>query len=82
MQHLVDTYRCEWKEVVDDPEKRRLFKQFVNTDETQPTFELIEERGQQRPADWPPGDAALVQISPPAATAEAAADGGRVRATP
>ena len=26
MQHLVDTYKCEWKEVVNDPEKRRLFR--------------------------------------------------------
>ena len=26
MQHLVDTYQCEWAEVVNDPEKRRLFR--------------------------------------------------------
>ena len=25
MQYLVDTYKCEWKEVVNDPEKRKLF---------------------------------------------------------
>ncbi len=36
MQHLVDTYQCEWTEVVNDPERRRLFQQFVNTDETEP----------------------------------------------
>jgi nitrite reductase (NADH) large subunit len=52
MQYLVDTYRCEWKEVVNDPEKRRLFRQFVNTDETEPTIEFVSERGQQRPTDW------------------------------
>lgn len=33
MQHLVDTYQCEWKVVVDDPEKRKLYRQFVNTDQ-------------------------------------------------
>ena len=53
MQFLVDTYKCEWKEVVNDPEKRRLFKQFANTDETEPSIEFVTERGQQRPADWP-----------------------------
>jgi len=53
MQFLVDTYRCEWKEVVDDPEKRKLFHQFVNTEVTEPTIELVGERGQKRPVDWP-----------------------------
>jgi len=53
MQFLVDSYRCEWAEVVNDPDKRRLFRQFVNTDETEPCIELISERGQQRPGDWP-----------------------------
>ncbi len=52
MQFLVDTYKCEWAEVVNDPVKRRLFKQFVNTDETEPTIEFVKERGQHRPADW------------------------------
>ncbi len=39
-------------EVVRDPEKRRLFKQFANSDETEPTIEFVKERDQQRPADW------------------------------
>lgn len=55
MQHLVDTYKCEWKEVVENPDKRRLFRQFVNVDETEPAIELVDERGQRRPADWPRG---------------------------
>jgi nitrite reductase (NADH) large subunit len=53
MQFLVDTYKCEWKEVVNDPERRRFFQQFANTDETEPSIEFVTERGQQRPADWP-----------------------------
>ena len=53
MQRLVDTYACEWAEVVNDPEKRRLFRQFVNTDETESVIEIISERDQVRPADWP-----------------------------
>jgi nitrite reductase (NADH) large subunit len=52
MQFLVDTYKCEWTEVVNDPEKRRLFKQFINTDETEPTIEFVQQREQHRPADW------------------------------
>jgi nitrite reductase (NADH) large subunit len=53
MQYLVDTYRCEWAEVVRDPEKRRWFRQFVNTDKTEPCIEMVHERGQSRPVDWP-----------------------------
>lgn len=52
MQRVVDTYRCEWKEVVDDPVKRAFFRQFVNVSETEPDIEFVTERGQQRPADW------------------------------
>jgi nitrite reductase (NADH) large subunit len=65
MQHLVDTYKCEWKEVVNDPTKRRAFRQFINTDENQPGIEIIDERGQRRPADWPKDNVSLVQIDLP-----------------
>lgn len=61
MQFLVDTYRCEWTEVVNDPIRRKQFAQFVNTDETESGIEIITERGQNRPADWAK-DGALVQI--------------------
>jgi nitrite reductase (NADH) large subunit len=65
MQFLVDTYKCEWKEAVNDPNLSRLFRQFVNTDETEPNIELVTERGQMRPADWttdfvPIGDIGLL----------------------
>ena len=62
MQHLVDSYKCEWNEVVRDPEKRKLFRQFVNTDQTEADIELVDERGQTRVADWPKGGVPLVQI--------------------
>ncbi len=52
MQHIVDTYHCEWAEVVNDPEKRRLYNQFVNTDETEPSIEFVKEREQQHPGPW------------------------------
>ena len=53
MQHLVDTYQCEWKTTVQDPEKVRWFRQFMNTDSTESCIEVVSERGQQRPGDWP-----------------------------
>jgi nitrite reductase (NADH) large subunit len=62
MQYLVDTYKCEWKEVVNDPERRKLFTQFKNSDETEPGIDFIDERGQKRPADWPREGTDLVQL--------------------
>jgi len=51
MQFFVDTYQCEWPRSC-AIEKRRLFKQFINTDATEPTIEFVKEREQSRPADW------------------------------
>lgn len=53
MQHLVDTYQCEWTTTIQDPGRRKWFRQFVNTDETERTIEIVSERGQHRPGDWP-----------------------------
>ena len=65
MQFLVDSYRCEWKEVVNDPERRNLFRQFVNTDDVDSGIEIVHERGQARPADWPKDGVRLDQIKLP-----------------
>jgi nitrite reductase (NADH) large subunit len=67
MQHLVDTYECEWAKVVNDPERRKAFRQFVNTDETEIGIEIVGERGQHRPADWPKDGVMLQQIEAVAA---------------
>ncbi len=53
LQRLVDTYQCEWAAVVNDPGKRRRFRQFMNTDDTESCIEVITQRGQERPGDWP-----------------------------
>ncbi|MGC1195658.1 MAG: nitrite reductase large subunit NirB [Geitlerinemataceae cyanobacterium] len=50
MQHLVDTYQCEWKTTVEDTEKLKRFRHFVNTDRPDPTLAYVDERGQKRPA--------------------------------
>jgi NAD(P)H-dependent nitrite reductase large subunit/NAD(P)H-dependent nitrite reductase small subunit len=50
MQSLVDSYECEWKAVLNDPEKRKFFRQFANTDEVESGIEFVTERGQKHPA--------------------------------
>lgn len=62
MQALVDTYQCEWAAVVKDPAKQKWFRQFVNTDDTEPGIEIITERGQPRPGDWPSEAVSLIQL--------------------
>jgi len=62
MARLVDAYQCEWAAVVRDPEKRKWFRQFANTDETQSCIEIVHERGQARPADWPSEFVSLEQF--------------------
>lgn len=50
MQYLVNTYQCEWKATIEDPEKLQRFRHFVNSDEPDPNIVQVEERGQKRPA--------------------------------
>lgn len=50
MQHVVDTYQCEWKTVVNDKQKLKRFRQFVNSDGEDENVLFVEERGQMRPA--------------------------------
>jgi len=50
MAHHVATYECEWKATVEDPERMRRFRTFVNSDRSDPEVVFVEERGQPRPA--------------------------------
>jgi len=50
MQHVVDTYEDEWKKAVTDPETRKRFRHFVNSDLRDDNLVFLEERGQVRPA--------------------------------
>ena len=50
MQHVVDTYQCEWKSAVSDPVVRQRFRSFVNSDQPDTHIVFVEERGQIRPA--------------------------------
>ncbi len=53
MDTLVGSYECEWAAVVRDPERRKTFRHFANSDAPDPTLPFVRERGQKRPADWP-----------------------------
>ena len=53
MSELVGTWYDEWEVAVKDPVKRSQFRQFQNTDERVETIELVRERNQNRPANWP-----------------------------
>lgn len=50
MQHVVDTYECEWKKAVNDSETRQRFRHFINSDQADQNVVFMEERGQIRPA--------------------------------
>jgi len=63
LQFLVRSYKCEWTEVVNDPEKRKRFRQFVNTDQNESSIEIITERDQPRPANWPSEAISLEQFN-------------------
>ena len=52
MQALVNTYKCEWKEVVDNPSLQNRFKHFVNTDEVDDQMAFVPMRDQKMPAPW------------------------------
>jgi len=50
MQKLVDTYECEWKMAINDPESLKRFRHFVNSDAPDRNVVFVAERGQIRPA--------------------------------
>lgn len=51
MQHVVDTYQCEWKTAIEDSDHLKRFRQFVNSKEEDNNVIFVEERGQIRPAN-------------------------------
>ena len=50
MASIVGTYQCEWKTTLDDPERLKRFRPFVNSDEPDTGVIFVRERGQKRPA--------------------------------
>lgn len=52
MQHHVDSYICEWKDAVEDENKRKRFTHFVNSEARDETIQFVNVRGQRVPAPW------------------------------
>ncbi len=50
MQYVVDTFQCEWKTAVNDPEILKRFQPFVNSNQPDDNIVFVQERGQIRPA--------------------------------
>ncbi len=51
MEHVVETYQCEWKTTIEDESKLKRFRHFVNSDKHDENILFVEERGQIRPAN-------------------------------
>ena len=50
MAKVVETYECEWKKTINDPERMKRFRTFVNSDKTDNNVIFVQERNQVRPA--------------------------------
>lgn len=50
MKQVIDTYQCEWKTTIEDPEKVKRFRHFINSDQQDNNVIFVQERDQIRPA--------------------------------
>jgi nitrite reductase (NADH) large subunit len=70
MNRLVDTYHCEWTEVVNDPEKQKRFRHFANSDDEDPNVQYTSQRGQKQPIKRPSSKARSPEALPSNAPSE------------
>ncbi|MDG3087499.1 nitrite reductase large subunit NirB [Vibrio hannami] len=49
MEHIVETFQCEWKTTLSEPQVIKRFRSFINTDEVDTNIEFVRERDQIRP---------------------------------
>ena len=49
MQHVVDTYQCEWRSTFENPEKRKRYSHFINTSDRDENVQMELNRGQLQP---------------------------------
>ena len=53
MVHHMNTYQCEWKAAIENPEMRKRFNHFVNApEEKDPSVQFETLRGQVKAKDW------------------------------
>jgi len=73
MQRHVDSYECEWKATIENPDRMKRFVTFVNApDQPDPTIVFVEERGQIRPAR--PDERELALVGAAGGTSDASLD--------
>jgi len=59
MQSVVDRYECEWANALQDPEKLKRFRTFVNAQGGDPDIRFVPERGQKKPAGAAPASTVI-----------------------
>ncbi len=52
MQFMIDTYSCEWKEVINDPKLKAKFTHFINSDKKDAHVKFDDLRNQKMPEPW------------------------------
>lgn len=52
MGALVNTYQCEWKQVVDNPELKQRFRHFINSEDSDDNLTFVPLRDQKMPKPW------------------------------
>ena len=50
MEVVRERYQCEWRTTIDDPQKLKRFRSFVNAETPDQDIRFVRERGQPRPA--------------------------------
>jgi nitrite reductase (NADH) large subunit len=60
MARHVDTYECEWRATLDDPERMARFRPFLNSDEPDDSLAYVRVRGQRQPVELRPSRLAIV----------------------
>ncbi|WP_438862797.1 nitrite reductase large subunit NirB [Neptunicella sp.] len=50
MQHVIETYECEWKKALENDSSLKRFRQFVNSPEQDKNVIFVQQRDQIRPA--------------------------------
>lgn len=66
MSHVVDTYQCEWKTTLENPQALKRFKHFINSPKQDENIVFVNERSQIRPARESEklGDIAVKTVEP------------------
>jgi nitrite reductase (NADH) large subunit len=64
MARHVDTYECEWRATLEDPERMARFRPFLNSDEPDDSLAYVRVRGQRQPVELRPSRLAIVGAPP------------------